>query len=1323
MATYYYNYKNNGSLIQWTIAGCAWIIIGAVTFSHLYQEWQRTGKREAERLSATARILADNIEQQLISADLVLEEMRHQAPAWRGATDPNGVIARLRSLSNTLPGIRTLMVVDRDGIAQVSNRPELIGLDFSNRPYFSIPAQNPQTTTFYVSPPFRSVLGTFGLNVVKVLSGANSRFDGVVSATLAPEYFSPLLASVLYAPDMWTSIAHGNGDLFLMVPEREGLTGLNLARPGSFFTRHRDSGKRDTVMTGIVYATGERRMMALRTVSIPQLQMDRPLFVAVSRDLETIYAEIERDIWMQTGLYGLLVIASAAFLFIYRRRSREFDRRTEQIHRDLVRSNRQYDELAARIPLGVFKAQCTAGDDFRFDYVSPKFCELLNAEPTEVLGQSRMLGLLPIHPEDVSSFMDKLDKASRDLGPFDWHGRLTIDGEIRWFHIKATGLSLPGGGSQWNGVIGDITEQVRMKQARQESEERFRSTFEAAAIGMALVGLDGRFVRANAALCDIVGYSENELLRLKFADITHPDDLETDLRFVKELIDRQRESYQMEKRYFHKGGQTVWALLTGSTVRDQTGRLLYFIAQIQDITERKQAETDLLESERFMRMLTDILPGMVGYWTWDLRCRFANKAYLEWFGKSVEQMCGIHIREMMGEALFKKNEPFILGVLSGVPQRFERTLTKADGSIGYTLAHYIPDFDDDGRVQGFFVMVSDVTELKQAQIELVNLNQCLEQRTREAESANKAKSEFLANMSHEIRTPMNAILGLTQLLSETDLKPNQADYLQKIGGASRNLLDILNDILDYSKIEAGRMTVENLPMRIDQVLNEVTELYAPRIDEKNLVLKVAIAPNVPLEIIGDALRLKQVLSNLFSNAVKFTERGEIRVQIESLESTDDNVVLLFMVSDTGIGLTQNQSENLFRAFTQADGSITRKYGGTGLGLAICRKLVKLMGGDIAVSSAEGQGTVFSFTIRTVPSRGAMKVEPRGGLDQSLQRLRFDGARILLTEDNELNREVALRFLLNRGADVTLACNGLEAVESVRRQDFDLILMDLHMPVLDGLSATQLIRELPQGRDVPIVAMTAAVFPEDKRRCRSAGMVDFIAKPIEAAELTRVLRCWLPSGVVSGQMIGGDSGTNQLPVTLPGFDLQSALERLDGSYELLASLLREFADTYADAAERLNEAFESGDHENARYLLHAIKGTAGNLGAIELMHAAHRLEQECQSDRPDPVSMTRFASVLLSTVETIRMKIKTPVEITASNPLPPQDIEFLSRIKPYLLEREVLPDELLDLLRQKAQADSAPALLRRLWRQIDRFDLDGALVSLSGLIGSSAELSP
>jgi signal transduction histidine kinase/CheY-like chemotaxis protein/HPt (histidine-containing phosphotransfer) domain-containing protein/CHASE3 domain sensor protein len=524
-----------------------------------------------------------------------------------------------------------------------------------------------------------------------------------------------------------------------------------------------------------------------------------------------------------------------------------------------------------------------------------------------------------------------------------------------------------------------------------------------------------------------------------------------------------------------------------------------------------------------------------------------------------------------------------------------------DGRIVWvnSLGHVVKDAS--GTPTDMFGVTQDITDAKMLEVALTFARE-------NAEETTQTKSMFLANMSHEIRTPMNAIIGLSHLALRTDLTDKQRDYLAKIHGAGTALLSIINDILDFSKIEADRLDLERTEFRLHDVISAVTAVTGLKAHEKGLELLIDVPPTVPPFLLGDPTRLGQILTNLVNNAVKFTERGEIRLRVEPIARVGDSCELRFAVQDTGIGMTPKQASRLFEPFMQADNSTTRKYGGTGLGLTICRRMVELMGGEISIESEPGKGSTFSFTVKLDVGDGTALAADAAR--DNVDAIRFPGLRVLLAEDNEINQQIAVELLQGTGASVDVAHHGAEAVEKILRGgDYHLVLMDMQMPEMDGYEATARIRA-SDFADLPIIAMTAHATAEDRQRCLDAGMNDHVTKPIDPALLfAAVARCYKPDALAVSPT--QDTGAVEVPaVEIPvieGLDTNDALRRLGGNRSLYLKLLRQFLDL-ASTPVLIDEGLAASDWQTAGRLAHTLKGVAGNLGAGAVQQAAGAVER-------------------------------------------------------------------------------------------------------------------
>jgi PAS domain S-box-containing protein len=558
--------------------------------------------------------------------------------------------------------------------------------------------------------------------------------------------------------------------------------------------------------------------------------------------------------------------------------------------------------------------------------------------------------------------------------------KLTLANKDIWFDTIKTPIETPSGQIGILGVSTDITERKQTEEQLRQNQAQFSSAFENAAIGMALVLPNGYFLRVNESLCELLGYSEHELLQLSFQDITHSEDVEADEAYVQALMDNQRSSYQMEKRYFHKQGHIVWVLLSVSLVWGEQNNPLFFIAQIEDITQRKQAE----------------------------------------------------------EALRAAKE--------------------------------------------------------------------------EAERANRAKSEFLANMSHEIRTPLNAVIGFSELLESQVEDLQQRNYLASVKAGGKALLTLINDLLDLSKIESGKLEIVPESVNLNTLLREIEQIFAQKIDEKQLKFVLEVDPGLPVHLLLDEIRLRQVLLNLVGNAIKFTHQGYValRAKAETGEFDEPNLInLVLTIEDSGIGIEPDAQETVFEAFRQQDSQTTKRYGGTGLGLAITRRLVEMMNGNIGLESMPSQGSRFQVLLKQVPVLAGAHIALTSEAEFLPEQVFFQGSRVLIVDDIDSNRNLIQEMLKRYSLEILNAENGQKALELIRKYPPDLVFMDIRMPVMDGYEAIRHIREDPQLAKIPVVALTASVLAQDYQAVIRAGFNAYLHKPATLRQIVMTLCNYIP----------------------------------------------------------------------------------------------------------------------------------------------------------------------------------------------------------------------
>jgi PAS domain S-box-containing protein len=896
------------------------------------------------------------------------------------------------------------------------------------------------------------------------------------------------------------------------------------------------------------------------------------------------------------------------------------------IGRNITQTHELQERFAVAFHGSPAAISLTTVDDGTFLEINPRYQQLLGWKREELIGNSSTGCHLWPSTEARDIWRDKLKQTGllQDY-QIEWRQR---DGTPIQISLSAEIVHLSGKPYVLAFVI-DISERQRAAEQILQLQERLATAFRAAPVAACITRVtDGKIIDVNERLLSEYDATREELIGKTTieAGLWQAEDRARMLEILK------RDGFVVDFDSIGIGRDGRRRRISLSAARIDVDDEPHIVIYIIDVSERRAAEEALREREEIYRSIVTqandgiclIDPDTFGFIE-------INDTIIHNLGYNRAEFTGFNLLDLQVETTEAELRQLLAGIIRQGNATFERQHRRRDGSV--QIARIAAAAVSVGEGIKVCAIWQDITEAKRTAAELTQHRDHLEElvaaRTAElgaakdvAEQASRAKSAFLANMSHEIRTPMNAIIGLTHLAENHTQDAEQLGRLHKVADAAHHLLAIINQILDISKIEAGKLELAPVDFQLARVLDNTSELVLDRLQSRGLQFCQEIDPALPAVLHGDPLRIGQILLNYLSNAVKFTEYGSISVTVSLVKAEAGALLVRFAVTDTGIGIAPEHQVRLFNAFEQADNSTTRRFGGTGLGLAIAERLAHLMGGETGLISTPGQGSTFWFTARLkAGTSAAEEPAPRLSADEAERLLSSEHtrARILVVEDNLINQEVALELLRSIGLQADLAVDGKKAVKMVAENPYDLILMDVQMPIMDGLTATRLIRQSESGRHVPILAMTANAFGEDRQRCLDAGMNDHVAKPVNPGNLYATLIKWLTPAIVAASAkappaapplpppVDAERETLAALKNVPGLDYAIGLQALRGKLASYLRLLRIFLASHHDDAQKISAALAGGAVKEAEQISHALKGVSGTLGLTGIYEAARELD--------------------------------------------------------------------------------------------------------------------
>jgi PAS domain S-box-containing protein len=848
-----------------------------------------------------------------------------------------------------------------------------------------------------------------------------------------------------------------------------------------------------------------------------------------------------------------------------------------------------------------------------------------------------------IHPEDRPIVEDILEDAFKRCKTFDYYHRIVRpDGAIRVIHARGEAIAYRDKRLvRLLGTAQDVTEIKRAEDERRknqdeirEKEELYRTVVESLSEGLVITDKESRIIFVNSKMEELTGYTRKDVMGKVIYKVFLRS---SDHDFMRRQLEvRQKNNYgSYELDMYRKDGSLFIAKLNMAPFRNAKGEVIGTVSAITDITLTKREE----EMERLATAATKSFNSVIIADT---------EGRVEWVNEGFTKLSGYQLHEVQGtkgEVLRKGDEEqlqhfsdlFNKLLTTRQPQSYEAKNYTKSGREYWVITTLTPVINQKGEVERVIAIDSDITPRKRMEEELIIANKIgehllkkgnkaleeLSKAKKQVEETSKVKEQFMANMSHEIRTPMNGIIGLTEVLLKTELTHDQREYLKAIKSSGDTLLVVINDILDLSKMEAGKMTFEAIPFRLRHLVSSMGDLFSPKVKEKGIVMKNWIDPAIPEHLVGDPVRLSQILMNLVSNAVKFTQKGHIELIAKLLKEEGEQVQLEISVIDTGRGIPQDKMSSLFLDFTQVSADITRQYGGTGLGLAITKRLVELQGGRIKVQSTAGIGSMFTFTLSFSKCNAAVNIEEYD-IAEEFNSSELQNLNVLVVEDNPVNQLLAEKLLTDWGCSVMLADNGKIAMEKLRENPFDAIMMDIKMPEMDGYEATDYIRKNlpPPVCLIPIIAVTAHAATWESEKCIAAGMNDYISKPFNSRELYRklvkhALKRKQP-GAEPGQ--GGDNNKQsaiakeekmkeQQPVKHT--DLGFLKEVAKGNDEFVKKIVNSFITQATADIERMQQSLENKDWETLHFIAHKMKSSIHFVGIKELHDTIRDIEKFAQ----------------------------------------------------------------------------------------------------------------